>query len=50
MLLYRNSGEITLWINENILENYCSFPINHNKMSEQFFISDFVANFIGNLR
>jgi hypothetical protein len=32
------------------MENYSSFPINHSKMSEQFFISDFKANFIGNLR
>lgn len=33
MLWFNSAGKVTLWIQENILENKRSHPINHGKLS-----------------
>jgi hypothetical protein len=34
MIGYNQAGKITLWINEDSVENKRSYPINHGRLSE----------------
>jgi hypothetical protein len=50
MIGYNYRGKVALWIHEDRKENKRSFPINHEKLSEEIFLADFKASFGGNLR
>lgn len=41
MLHYRSDGDIMAWITEDYFANQPQYPINHGRLSEEFFVADF---------
>lgn len=50
MVGYKSDGSLKVWINEDYFKNKPQFPLNHGRLNEEIFITDFKECFCGNFR
>ena len=46
----RADGSLKVWVNEDCFKNKPQFPLNHGRLNEEIFITDFKECFCGNFR